>query len=56
MLKEKPYIIYCAGTECDLSILLGNKLFELGYRQIYIFFGGWLDWQNANYPIEHNSE
>ena len=54
--KEKPYVIYCAGTECDLSILLGNKLFELGYKQVYIFFGGWVDWQNANFPIEHNSE
>ena len=54
--KEKPFVIYCAGTECDLSILLGNKLFELGYKQVYIFFGGWVDWQNADYPIEHNSE
>ena len=54
--NKNPYVIYCAGTECDLSILLGNKLFELGYKQLYIFFGGWNDWLNAKYPIEvkHN--
>lgn len=51
--KEEPLVIYCAGTDCDLSILLGNKLFELGYNQVFVFFGGWLDWINANYPIEN---
>ncbi len=54
--KEKPLVIYCAGTDCDLSILLGNKLFELGYKQVYIFFGGWVEWVNADYPIEHISQ
>ena len=54
--KEKPFVIYCAGTDCDLSILLGNLLFEQGYEQVYIFFGGWLEWLNANYPVEHPNE
>lgn len=54
--KEKPVVIYCAGTECDLSILLGNLLFSQGYKQVYVFFGGWDDWVNANYPIEYPSE
>lgn len=54
--KEKPIVIYCAGTECDLSILLGNLLFSQGYKQVYVFFGGWDDWVNANYPIEYPSE
>ncbi len=51
--KDKPLVIYCAGTDCDLSILLGNQLSKLGYKQVYIFFGGWLEWENANYPTEH---
>jgi len=54
--KEKPLVIYCAGTDCDLSILLGNLLFEQGYRQVYVFFGGWVEWLDANYPVEHSSE
>jgi rhodanese-related sulfurtransferase len=49
---DKPIVTYCAGTDCDLSILLANQLSELGYKQVYIFFGGWIEWQNANYPTE----
>lgn len=47
-----PIVSYCDGKECDLSILLGDKLFEMGYKEVYIFFGGWVDWQLAGYPIE----
>lgn len=54
--KEKPLVTYCAGTDCDLSILLANQLSKHGYKKVYIFFGGWLEWQNANYPIEHPSK
>jgi rhodanese-related sulfurtransferase len=45
--------IYCGGTDCDLSILLGNLLFEMGYKNVYIFFGGWNEWIEANYPVEN---
>ena len=54
--KEKPMVIYCGGTDCDLSILLGNLLFEQGYKQVYVFFGGWFDWLSANYPVENPTE
>jgi len=54
--KDKPLVTYCAGTDCDLSILLANQLSKLGYKQVYIFFGGWLEWQDANYPIEYSSK
>jgi len=54
--KEKPMVIYCGGTDCDLSILLGNLLFEQGYKQVYVFFGGWFDWLSANYPVENTTK
>ncbi|MDZ7624337.1 MAG: rhodanese-like domain-containing protein [Ignavibacteriaceae bacterium] len=54
--KEKPMVIYCGGTDCDLSHLLGNLLFEQGYKQVYVFFGGWFDWLSANYPVEYPTE
>ena len=50
--KNNFFVIYCAGTDCDLSILLGNKLFKMGYNKVYIFFGGWNDWLNEKYPVE----
>ena len=54
--KSIPIVAYCDGKDCDLSILLGDKLFELGYKEVYIFFGGWIDWQMANYPVEYEDE
>ena len=50
--KEKIIVTYCAGTDCDLSKLLGNLLFEMGYKKVFIFFGGWNEWLEADYPIE----
>ena len=50
--KDQPIVVYCAGTDCDLSILLGDQLFEIGYKKTYILFGGWSEWLDAKYPTE----
>jgi rhodanese-related sulfurtransferase len=50
--KSETIICYCGGSDCDLSTQLANKLFSLGYRNIYIFIGGWEQWKTAGYPIE----
>ena len=50
--KDQPIVVYCAGSDCDLSILLGDQLFEMGYKKTYIFFGGWNEWLDAKYPTE----
>ena len=50
--KNKIIATYCAGTDCDLSILLGKQLFESGYKRVYIFFDGWNEWIKAKYPVE----
>ena len=52
--KTTPLVAYCDGKECDLSIHLSDKLYELGYGDVYIFFGGWMDWQDKNYPVDSN--
>ena len=49
--KNEAIVTYCNGTDCDLSVLLGNKLAEIGYKNVFVFFGGWLDWVEADYPI-----
>jgi len=48
--KDETIVTYCNGTDCDLSVLLGNKLAEMGYKKVFVFFGGWWDWIEANYP------
>ena len=52
--KNEAIVTYCNGTDCDLSVLLGNKLAEIGYKNVFVFFGGWLDWVKANYPTTTN--
>lgn len=52
--KDEILITYCSGDDCDLSILLGDELFEKGYKKIYVFFGGWNQWIEKGYPIAKN--
>jgi len=53
--KDEPVVTYCSGTDCDLSILLGNQLSSMGYKKVFIFFGGWPEWIDANYPVTLNN-
>lgn len=52
--KSRTIVTYCGGSDCDLSIMLGNLLFDLGYKKTFIFFGGWNDWLQAGYPTQSN--
>lgn len=50
--KDEVIVTYCGGHDCDLSIMLGDELFNKGFKKVYIFYGGWNDWLANNYPIE----
>jgi rhodanese-related sulfurtransferase len=50
--KNDPVVVYCSGTDCDLSVMMGNKLHKMGYEKVFVFFGGWDEWLNKNYPVE----
>jgi len=50
--KDRDVIIYCSGTECELSLFLGRDMQYEGYEKIFVFYGGWREWQNAKLPIE----
>ena len=49
--KDKLLIVYCDGAECNSSIELSSKLFQSGYSNVRIFFGGWREWEAARLPI-----
>jgi rhodanese-related sulfurtransferase len=53
--KDEILVVYCSGTDCDLSIYLGREIFEKGFKRVYIFFGGWNEWLGKNYPIERGT-
>ncbi|QQS37629.1 MAG: rhodanese-like domain-containing protein [Ignavibacteriales bacterium] len=50
IIETKPFVIYCNGKDCDMSDMLGDVLFEMGYKKIYLFVGGWEEWEAAKYP------
>ena len=50
--KDALIVTYCSGEECALSTDLGFKLASLGYRNVRIFFSGWIEWQHKNLPVE----
>lgn len=53
--ESKEIIAYCDGSECELSLLLARELVGLGYENVKVFFGGWVEWKNAGLPIEKGS-
>ncbi len=50
--KSANIVTYCDGGSCELSIDLAQKLIENGYENVHAFWGGWVDWIDAKYPIE----
>lgn len=49
---ETHLIVYCQGEDCDESMIVSQRLLEMGYKRVDIFLGGWSDWENAGYPVE----
>jgi len=50
--KDREVIIYCSGTECELSLFLARDMVYHGYENVYIFYGGWREWERARLPME----
>ena len=50
---KQPVIIYCSGGECDLSMHLGDVLFdEFEFEKVFIFEAGYPAWKESGYPVE----
>jgi rhodanese-related sulfurtransferase len=45
-------VVYCASSTCESSIEVGNRLVELGYRNVQHYVGGKKDWVEAGLPLE----
>ncbi|MBI4428138.1 MAG: rhodanese-like domain-containing protein [Ignavibacteriales bacterium] len=50
--REKTFVTYCDGVDCNSSIALAAKLHEEGYTNVKIFFSGWQDWTANKLPID----
>jgi rhodanese-related sulfurtransferase len=52
---DSAIIVYCDGTECELSHHLAGLLRPQGYTNIHILSNGWTAWRTAGFPVETNS-
>ncbi len=44
-------VTYCDGDECQASIDLAVRLNEMGFTDVWFYFGGWNEWSAAGLPV-----
>jgi rhodanese-related sulfurtransferase len=49
---DTEVVVYCADAGCDSSVLVANRLVELGYRNVRHYAKGKRDWVAAGLPLE----
>src|SRR5438128_1586041 len=49
---DAQIIVYCDGTECELSHRLADSLRQQSYTNVHILFNDWTTWTNAGFPTE----
>jgi rhodanese-related sulfurtransferase len=50
--RNAEVVVYCASSTCDSSVIVGERLIELGYRDVSHYVGGKRDWVEAGLPLE----
>ncbi len=45
---DKKIVIYCDGGQCDSSHELAKMILNFGYKNIYLYAGGWEEWSKKN--------
>ena len=54
--KEDPIVVYCGDPGCGDSEDLAYDLQNEGFKKLFVFKGGWLEWSAANYPADRINE
>ena len=49
---NSPIIVYCDDDECGLSEEMAYQLQSEGFSKIYVFGGGWNQWEKSELPTE----
>ena len=50
-----PFVVYCSDDDCGSSEELAYQLQSEGFMNIYVFKGGWKEWNASGLPIEITS-
>ena len=46
-------VIYCDGTQCDLSHRVSERLQQMGFANVQILTNGWSLWRQAGLPTQN---
>jgi rhodanese-related sulfurtransferase len=49
---ETEVVVYCSSPDCESSIVVGQRLLDLGYAKVRHYAGGKRDWIEAGLPLE----
>ncbi|MBA2368806.1 MAG: rhodanese-like domain-containing protein [Candidatus Protochlamydia sp.] len=49
--KDSLIVVYCAGVKCPASGWLYDKLYSMGYHNLYEYHEGIQEWTQKGYPI-----
>lgn len=50
--RDYPFIVYCQGGPCGESLDVLEHLEVLGFESLFLYEGGWLDWEEKKLPVE----
>lgn len=49
--KDAPVLLYCNGERCLRSSNAAKTAVNAGYKKVYWFRGGWMEWVEKKMPI-----
>jgi rhodanese-related sulfurtransferase len=49
--RETEIVVYCSSSTCDSSVIVAERLRELGYRNVRHYLEGKSDWVQAGLPL-----
>lgn len=50
--RGRRVIVYCTADDCDDSLFVARELLRSGMSRVYVFKGGWQEWQTAGLQEE----
>lgn len=48
-------VVYCDGTECELSHRLKERLGQMTFTNVQVLFNGWTAWKQAGLPTQQGA-
>jgi rhodanese-related sulfurtransferase len=49
---DTEIVVYCESSDCDSSVIVANRLLDLGYRNVRHYVEGKRDWIEAGLAVD----